>query len=278
LIGEYVEGLKKELYSSKRFELTAIGTFFIGEENTLLFEQDETVNYLTDSFGLTAFNSPAIKREPIERKIEKKLKDKVIVPSREGVPAVPAKRRVSRTLLASAAVLLIAVLLWIPFQSNLKNIDYSSLNPFGPKGEPLYVMSDEAQPDPDGDVTKENVSNMLAMAARDTMRYLNIVIDGNIPIVVKLKDDAKVVPAKTIKNNSKSKNHFHVVGGAFAVAENAEKFLNKLMKAGYDASIIDKKGKALRFVSYGAFATKEEAMQALEKIRAVQQDAWLMMN
>lgn len=283
-ISEYVEGLRKELNLNKRFDLSSIGTLYIGEENTFLFEQDETVNYLPDSFGLSAFNSPAIKREPIERKIEKKFKDKIIVPSKEmagastSLSGTKAGRRVSRTVLASAAVLLIAVLLWIPFQSGLiKNIDYSSLNPFAAKAYPLYEPFEFAQPDPDNDVARTDAGKMFAMAAKDTVRYLNIVIDGNIPIVVKLKEDATTV-VKSKKVNSKAINRFHVVGGAFAIPENAERFVKKLVKDGYNASVLDKKGNALRFVSYGGFATKEEALQALDKIRSVQQDAWLMIN
>lgn len=279
LIGEYVHALNAELNSARRFELNNIGTFYIGEENTLHFSQDETVNYLPDSFGLSSFNSPLIRRESIERKAEKKLKDKVIVPSKERTEGVPAKKRVSRTLLASAAVVLIAVLLWIPFQSDLvKNIDYSSLNPFAAKGLPLYQASEFSQPDPDKDDIKPDVSNLIAMAGKDTLRYLNIVIDGHIPIVVQLKDEFTPAP-KAKKRAVRSSNNFHIVGGAFAISENAEKLLKKLVKAGYDASIIDSKGKNnLRFVSYGGFATKEEALQALEKIRAVQQDVWLMTN
>lgn len=279
LISEFVERLNKELHADKRFELNSIGTFYTGDENTILFEQDETVNYLPDAFGLSAFNSPAITREPIERKIERKLKDKVVVPSKEQPGMVPVRRKISSTVLASAAVVLIAVLLWIPFQSGLvKNIDYSSLNPFAAKSLPLYDPSEFSQPDPDKDAAKPDVSNLIAMAGKDTMRYLNIVIDGHIPIVVQLKDE--FTPAPRVKKRTvRSSNHFHIVGGAFAISENAEKLLKKLVKAGYDASIIESKGKNnLRFVSYGGFATKEEALQALEKIRVVQQDVWLMTN
>ncbi|TAL58611.1 MAG: SPOR domain-containing protein [Bacteroidetes bacterium] len=276
LIAEYVEGLRKDLNYTKHFNFSNIGTFYIGEENTLLFEQDETMNYLPDSFGFSTFHSPAIKREPIERKIEKKLKDKIIIPSKEQTAIVPAKRRISRTLLASAAVVLITVLLWVPFQSGLvKNIDYSSLNPFRPSPKPLYRPSDIAQPDPDKNTIRPDVTNLPAMAGKDTARYLNIVLDGRIPIVVRLKDEFTPA-ARTTKKEAKTKNHFHIVGGAFAISENAEKFLKKLVKDGYEANIIDKKGKRLRFVSYGGFSTKEDALQALEKIRAVQGDVWLM--
>ena len=248
---------------------------FAGEENTLHFEQDLAVNYLQESFGLTSFYFPAIKREPLERKIEKKLKNKTIIPSKEKKAAVPVKRRISRVVLSAAAILLVSFFVWLPLHSDLmRKIDYSSLNPFASKPQPRYQPAEIALPDVD--VTKADVANLLAMAS-DTTRYLNIVINGSIPIVIQLKEDATTV-VKSKKKDSFSTQRYHVVGGAFAISENAEKFHQKLTKAGYQASIIDKKGKTLRFVSYGGYATKEEAMQALEKIRSVQGDAWLMIN
>jgi hypothetical protein len=268
-ISEYVEKLDKELRTVKRFDLQNIGTFYLGEENVFLFEQDTTVNYLPDSFGLDTFYSPAIQREPIERKIEKHLKDKIIVPSKDKRDVVPAKRKISPYLVASAAVLVIAFLLWIPFQTGLlKNIDYSSLNPFAAKEKALYQLSEVALPE--NDIAK---ADPLA-AANDTTRYLNIMIGGTIPIVVSLEDD-KTAVYKTKSIRHSSNGHFHIIGGAFAISENAEKFVAKLIKLGYDAQIIDKK---LHMVSYGSFATRTEALEAMEKIRSVQNDVWLMSN
>src|ERR1039457_3611162 len=103
-ISEYVSKLNQELKSEKRFDLKNIGTFYLGEENTFLFEQDETVNYLPDSFGLSAFYSPAIKREPIERKIEKVFQDKIIIPSKEkSETSVIKKRNYSARYISVAA-------------------------------------------------------------------------------------------------------------------------------------------------------------------------------
>jgi len=269
---EYVNKLNHVLSTEKRFDLKNIGTIYLGEENTLLFEQDDTMNYLPDSFGLSTFYSPAIKREPIERKIEKKLKDKVIIPSKERTEAIPVKRRTTRYIVASAAVLMIALLLWIPFQTGLLNhIDYSSLNPFAAKEKPLYKLSELALPE--NNIAKENMSNLLA-TANDTLRYMSVVVGEKTPIVVSLRDD-KTAVAKTKSIRHRSIGRFHIIGGAFAISENAEKFVARLKELGYDAQIIDKK---LHMVSYGSFATHEEAFEAMGKIRTVQNDVWLMKN
>jgi len=275
LISEYVKNLNNELLSQKRFDFKNIGTFCIGEEDTLLFEQDLSVNYLQESFGLSSFYSPIIKREAIERKLERKLKDKIFIPSKEKAGAVPSKRKTARYLLATATVLLISFLVWVPLQSDLfKNVDYSSLNPFASKALPLYQAVDIDIPEPD----RENldVSSVLAMAP-DTTKYLNIVIGGKIPIVIQLKENATAV-VKTNNHNSLTIGRFQIIGGVFAVSDNAERMFRKLKKAGYNASIIDKKGKPLRFVSYGGFNTKKEALQTLRTIRNIQEDVWLMRN
>ena len=272
-IAEYVEQLNKEIVSVRRFELKSIGTFISGEENILMFEQDETVNYLPEAFGLGTFYSSAIKREPIERKFERTLKDQIIIPSKDKTETVIRKRTpVVRYLAIAASVLITASLIFISLKTDiLKKTDFAGLNPFGDEPTALYQPDPKALPD--NVVVKEDVSNMLAMAS-DTTRYLNIVIDGQIPIVVRMKqEEAPAISVKTKTRTSKNDKHFHIVGGAFAVPENAEKFLSKLKALGYDARIIDKK---LHMVSYGSFASREEALQAIEKIRAVQSDVWLM--
>lgn len=274
-ISAYVETLNKELNSGKRFDVKNIGTFYSGAENTISFEQDETINYLQESFGLTTFYSPTIKREPIERKIQKTLQDKKIIPSKEKTETHTTARKipVMRYVAIAASLIIICSFVFVSLKTDLlKNVSIANLNPFSEKGIALYNPNNsDALPD----AAKDNVRDLLASNRNDTMHYLNIMINGTTPIVVSLEEN-KSVEKKSIKQiHKKSSGHFQIIGGAFAIPENAEKFVTKLKKLGYDAVIIDKK---LHMVSYGSFATREEALQALEKIRAVQQDAWLMRN
>ncbi len=274
-ISKSVEHINKELNSDKRFELKNIGTFYLGEENTILFEQNFAMNYLPESFGHSIFYSPAIKRESIERKFEKKLQDKKIIPSKTpstSLRGTKTKTSAIRYLAVAASLLIMASLVFVSAQTDLlKNVNFASLNPFAEKAIALYLPNNPvALPD----VAKNNVSNLLALNKNDTTRYLNIMINGNIPIVVSLLEDKTTV--KKIRNaKHKTQNKFQIIGGAFAVPENAEKFKRKLEKLGYDAVIIKKK---LQLVSYGSYTSREDALQAIEKIRTVQQDVWLMIN
>lgn len=270
-ISEFAERLNKELSTDKHFGLKNIGTFYLGEEDTLLFEQDNAMNYLPESFGLTAFYSPAIRREPLVKKMGQKFKDKIIIPSNANKDKVEVKRRipVAGYIAVAASLLIIASLVFISTQTDLlKNVTIANLNPFGEKIQPLYHSSEVVLPE----IKNENISNFFA--SNDSMKYRNIILGGKTPVVVSLMED-KTAVKKTVNVKRQTSNRFHIIGGAFAVSENADKFCKKLLKQGYDATIIDKK---FRFVSYGGFTTRNEALQALEKIRAVQSDAWLMKN
>ncbi len=48
--------------------LDKIGNLSLSKEHKIIFEPLETVNYLTSSFGLDSFNSPAVKREEYKQK------------------------------------------------------------------------------------------------------------------------------------------------------------------------------------------------------------------
>ncbi len=274
-ISENTEQINRALASGNRCILKNIGTFYNGKENTILFEQNEDLNYLPESFGLISFTSPAIKREPIERKMERKLKDKMVVSSKDQKESLTNKRRpVVRYLSAAASLLVIAALGLIFLKTDmLKNYGFANLNPFGEA--PVVMYHTGSFPLPENDVIKDNLRELIASnSINDTTRYLKIMINGTVPIVVSLQDD-KTTVAKTKSIRIRSKGSFHIIGGAFAVPENAEKFAAKLIKLGYDAQIIDRK---LHLVSYGNFATRGEALEAMEKIRNLQNDVWLMRN
>lgn len=73
---EAVEYIEKEvnswklLLNSEMLELENIGTFKINKEHKLIFEPINSLNYLTSSFGLGTYVSPAIKRVVYKEKVK----------------------------------------------------------------------------------------------------------------------------------------------------------------------------------------------------------------
>lgn len=65
-----------ELDKGNKISFRKIGRIYYNEEKQLVFQADETQNYLADSFGLSDFVSPSIKREDFIEKLEKTFQQK----------------------------------------------------------------------------------------------------------------------------------------------------------------------------------------------------------
>jgi CCDC81-like prokaryotic HU domain 1/CCDC81-like prokaryotic HU domain 2/SPOR domain len=86
------------------------------------------------------------------------------------------------------------------------------------------------------------------------------------------------LPAITLKNTLENLN-FHVVAGAFREPSNAERKLRQLKAKGFDAAIIGKNKWQLTQVVFASYATKNDAIKALRKVRATEDNtAWLLVE
>ena len=79
---------KKALQENGLFAIKNVGNFSLNADKNLIFTPYDQTNYLTNSFGLSAFVSPMVKRELFEQKNEALEEDEVIV-------FVPERRRTS---------------------------------------------------------------------------------------------------------------------------------------------------------------------------------------
>jgi len=66
---ETVQNWKKELQSNATVSLKNIGNLSLNTENNIVFEPLESLNYLTDAFGLASFVSPQVKREVFKKEV-----------------------------------------------------------------------------------------------------------------------------------------------------------------------------------------------------------------
>ena len=74
------------LKEGKRINFHRIGYLYLNENQQISFEQDSSVNYNADAFGLTSFISPAVyKQTP-----EEKLREKVVVPQPSSEKDIPS--------------------------------------------------------------------------------------------------------------------------------------------------------------------------------------------
>lgn len=69
-IEDVVQNWKKELHTSNSVSIKNIGKLSLNTENNIVFEPLESLNYLTDAFGLASFISPPVKREVYKKEVE----------------------------------------------------------------------------------------------------------------------------------------------------------------------------------------------------------------
>jgi hypothetical protein len=77
---------KKALQENRTFSIKNIGTLSLNADNNILFTPNEQTNYLTQSFGLSTFVSPAVKREV-------ELQKETVVAEKAPIEFIPETRK-----------------------------------------------------------------------------------------------------------------------------------------------------------------------------------------
>lgn len=92
---------KKALEANGSFSIKNIGDISLNADNNIVFKASDQTNYLSSSFGLSAFVSPAVKREIFEQKIEALQENTVIT--------LDTEERSSRSYLKYAAIFVLGL-------------------------------------------------------------------------------------------------------------------------------------------------------------------------
>jgi nucleoid DNA-binding protein len=86
------------------------------------------------------------------------------------------------------------------------------------------------------------------------------------------------LPAITL-HVTKQSGDYHVIAGAFRVADNCELIISQLKEQGFNARTIGVNKYGLHEVVYGSYETGEEALKVLHDVRKTHnQDAWLLVK
>jgi len=93
---------KKALQENGLFSIKNVGNFSLNADKNLIFTPYDQTNYLTNSFGLSAFVSPMVKREIFEQKIEALEEEKEVI-------TFEPETRTSRPYLKYAAIFVLGL-------------------------------------------------------------------------------------------------------------------------------------------------------------------------
>ncbi|MCE3279817.1 MAG: hypothetical protein K0S44_2008 [Bacteroidetes bacterium] len=263
-IQHFVDDASARLKQGKKVKIDEVGTLFLDVERNIQFEPDRITNHLLDAFGLTQFQSPAIKRDNISKRIEKEFKD------RDAIPAERKKINIKRYVALAIAMPLLFGMIWVPLKTDLlKNINYSDLNPFSSKE---IVRPVNKTPDTSAPVKIVIPKDTLASNASSKNTQPE---PATVALMEPVKADTTHV---SVEMNVDPNNKYHVVAGCFAIEENAIKFVASLQQQNLNAAIIGKNNKGLFVVSCGDYATRKEANEELSNLRKLQPNAWLYKN
>lgn len=274
LIKDFVKTSEEGLNKGNKVVIEKVGTLYTDSEKNICFSPDNSVNYLMDSFGLDSFKKAPIEKKSIEREIKEKIKKLPALEEANNRKSIPWK--------AAAAIFLgLTGGSWLAFnyQSNTNPfINYSNLNFFShtnakyaPKAERVVEANN---------FVEEN----YWIEKNDHFSELVLVEElakKNHLIVNKLAESKATTAIDNTKVEDKSSSKrlmYHVVGGCFSVYENAKSLYENLSSKGYEAKMIGKFNN-LHAVSYSSFASRQEAVDFLDKIKAGENpEAWLLVK
>lgn len=271
-----VTQVKKELTERGRIAWEKIGVFFYDQSGLLHFIPEDQENFLPDAFGL----SP-VQLNPIAMQVEQEMKSETEVIPMISTPQTVASK-VWKIAAAIAVPVALAIGVWLSTQGANSKFNFASLNPFDNKevvaSYKMIVPNDRSVADYPSQTGWEEALSAMPGASQITFDFIgDKVADVGIDVVVKNEiaaADTTATKHSTPLVKPSIEGRFKVIGGAFAVEANAEKFLNELIAEGYPAHYAGKKG-PLTLVSYGACATQEEASVLLSKVRSSGRSGWI---
>jgi hypothetical protein len=264
-IGQWVNDHQLRLKSGNEWTIDNIGTLTIDRENNLQFEPFNKLNYLVESYGLSSFVSPPIKRIDLN------------------IDLLPVKRTYNsrNTMLAlkwAAAVIPFAgIALWASVHVRDLNrvyTNYSSFLPWENFADNNLSVKETIKP-AKLDFTEFCTVNSSILKDRSGLVSLRQTISDP-------SEGQSIIPEMIVKNQPDGtdaiiSSPYHIIGGAFRIFQNAGNYVDALRKKGYPASIVDKNHYGLYVVSISAYEDKNAALAQLSRIRSVENpEAWLM--
>lgn len=263
-ISNWVNAQKSRLKSGQNWSLENIGILSFDREGNMQFEPANNVNYLVESFGLSSFVSPPVKRPDVALALTpEKTSSKL--------------RSINRGLRWAAVVLPFAGLaFWGSMHT--KAIDqvytsYANIMPWENSGSNIRPA-----------VNSINSAGMLFTEYQTI--YASVIADrSGLNTARKIETSSPVAVPEAIDNpvnevisaSEVNPSRYFIVGGAFKLVENAGKYVNELKGKGYPASIVFQNRRGLYVVGIKGFTDKETAKVQLASIRSTENpSAWLI--
>ena len=252
-----VERWNTQLMVHQYLVIDPIGKLTRNKEGNLQFDQENSLNYFSESYGLASFVSPAIRRPGFQQKMEKKINRYMEAPK--------AQRRILPKPLKWAAILILPIGMAAYFGiTNFHVIKELKVNYSG-----LFYSAPASS-----NVKTKVLPKSLAI---HTPTVVNSATPADTPDIAVAQDVAMSKPVANPNAELSSLKPFAIIVGAFRLRENADNLVAGLRQKGFDALILDITRTGLFRVSVGTYSERDQALQQLASIRANEfSSAWLL--
>lgn len=194
--------------------------------------------------------------------------------------------RVGNYAAAAAVLLLLFYAYWIPMKTDALEtgaVQSSDFNPVHIPSKKCYNKRTTTF-EPDSFIPH---SDWGTLTQKITAEIYNLELSDDYYITIDLLGSSKVKPVQTEytyetsshpiseSENGLKTRHYCVIAGCFSLKRNAQYQIQQLRKAGFSASILDKKGGLYR-VSIGVHGDRKSARQELNTVRSAGFSCWML--
>ena len=241
-IGDFVNEWTSSLQNRNKVVLKNIGEIAVNHELNWVFEPVNTINYLTDSFGLAALISPEINREPAA--VEDIAAVEIVAVEKKLPTIISPEPRFDLSYMKYAAAVVIM------------------LGGAGVFGYKLYHDQD--------------VETQTLLVERKVQEKVQQQIQEATFLISTPMHTVEIAVASDVE----VKMNYHIVAGAFRSEANANKAIAELSNVGFEsAKMLPLNQSNLYPVIYQSFKTMAEAETAMKNIQKTHnKEAWLLID
>jgi cell division septation protein DedD len=295
-VDQFVEETTQQLENGKTIAFDKIGSLRFDDQKNFIFEQDFSVNYNPESYGLSGFVSPPVKRVTDEEKLRSLIipkKQEKTKPADRKPDVVPVekkekkKRNYRPVLWILSSVIIILVLAWGFF--NLETVGfywdktslavnqlYSQLPINGKENvvnEARYVPRSFIESE---DEIMDKINQTEALV--ETVEEINPAEIGTEPAPKSEneKPATEAAPPVNVPSPEPTGPLYYIIAGSFTNVDYANRLVDDLKLKGFDAKIADTNADGMYRVAYTGIKEFSLAKKKLFAIREEDNpDAWL---
>ncbi len=246
-IREEVTGYQRKLATGQRIVWEKIGFLYFDHTGNLQFIPDEQENFLPSSFGLQG-----IQLKPVQQRNATLIQH-------------PGSQRKPLKMAVAAAIALPLLAAGVFLFTRQGTGHQLSLNPFRRAVTAEYSLRPGVVlPDTPAFETGPELEDLLR--TKNTLHYSFTEGRESEDGIEVIKHSAPAVSTGTTLNKPDRRGNYTLVAGAFAVPENALRYIDQLSAKGIEAFDAGMQ-RGLRLVGVGSYATRSEAIAAQRNIQ-----------